>query len=190
MEELPIGSLMARVRNADEMAAAELVSRVEPHIRRLVRGWLTDPGLRRQMDSIDICQSIMADFFVRAALGAYDVDTPERLIKLLATMARNKVIHHAKKQRAAKRDVRRAAPADIAEMPLAGNSPTPSRVVAGRELLQEFRARLTDAERYLADQRAQGRSWSEIAAELGAKPDALRMRLTRAVDRVTKQLDQ
>ena len=44
---------------------------------------LTDPRLRRQYDSLDICQSVLASFFVRAAAGQYDLDRPEQLLKLL-----------------------------------------------------------------------------------------------------------
>ena len=38
---------------------------------------LRDVRLRRVLDSTDICQSVLASFFVRAALGQYDLDTPE-----------------------------------------------------------------------------------------------------------------
>ena len=60
--------------------------------------------------------------------------------------------------------------------------------MAKRELLQEVRRRLTDEERHLADQRAQGRPWAEIASEVGDRPDALRMRLARGLDRVVREL--
>jgi hypothetical protein len=67
-------------------------------------------------------------------------------------------------------------------------SPSPSDEVSGKELLEAFRIRLSDEERYLADQRSRGRPWAEIAAEVGGKPDALRVRLERAVDRVAREL--
>lgn len=38
-------------------------------LRRIVRMRFTDARLRRQMDSMDICQSVFGDFFVRMALG-------------------------------------------------------------------------------------------------------------------------
>src|SRR5262245_23610315 len=50
--------LMRRVRAGDEQAAADLVRRYEPAIRRAVRVRLRDPQLRRLLDSIDICQSV------------------------------------------------------------------------------------------------------------------------------------
>ena len=41
----------------------------------------------------------------------------------------------------------------------------------------------------LADLRAQGCEWAEIAARLGGTPQARRMQLARAVDRVEQQLE-
>jgi hypothetical protein len=41
---------------------------------------------------------------------------------------------------------------------------------------------------YVAEQRAQGREWADIAAELHTSPDALRKKLDRAVDRLAEQL--
>jgi hypothetical protein len=72
------------------------------------------------------------------------------------------------------------------EAAAAGRSP--SEVVAGRELLHEMRRRLTDEERRLADLRAQGRAWDEIAAEVGGTAGARRKQLARALDRVTREL--
>ena len=187
-EELSFTDLIQRVRAGDEKAATELVRRYEPAIRVAVRVRLTDPGLRRFLDSMDICQSVLANFFVRAAAGQFDLDKPERLMKLLVTMARNKVTNYALKERAARRDQRRVQKGGLDENTLAARQSSPSQVVANQELLQEFRKRLSHEERQLADQRAQGRSWTEIAEVAGGNPDALRMQLLRAIDRVSREL--
>jgi RNA polymerase sigma-70 factor (ECF subfamily) len=187
-EEVSFTDLIQRVRAGDEEAAAELVKRYEPAIRIAVRVRLTDPGLRRFLDSMDICQSVLANFFVRAAAGQFDLDKPERLLKLLVTMARNKVTNYALKEQAARRDQRRVQKGGLDENTLAATQPSPSQVVANRELLQEFRKKLSDSERQLADQRALGRSWTEIAEGTGGNPDALRMQLGRAIDRVSREL--
>jgi RNA polymerase sigma-70 factor (ECF subfamily) len=187
-EELAFTDLIRRVRSGDEKAAAELVRRYEPAIRTAVRVRLTDPGLRRYLDSMDICQSVLANFFVRAAAGQFDVDKPERLVKLLVTMARNKVTNHALREQAARRDQRRLQKGALDEAALAVAQPSPSQVVANRELLEEFKKRLSEEERQLADQRALGRSWAEIAEQAGGNPDALRMQLQRAIDRVSREL--
>ena len=60
--------------------------------------------------------------------------------------------------------------------------------MATAELLQEFRRRLSDEERWLAEQRAAGKDWPQIAAEFGGSAEALRKKLTRAIDRVGQEL--
>ena len=112
--------VMQRVRAGDETAALELHATYADQLQRIIRVRLTQPALRRQMDSIDICQSVFADFFVRTALGQYDLQSPTELIKLLATMARNRLIYHAQKQRAARRDIRRVEGGAVEDFALPG----------------------------------------------------------------------
>lgn len=180
--------LIRRVRSGDEQAAVELLEKYEPDLRILARVRLTDPALCRLMDSIDVCQSVLCNFFVRAASGQFELETPEQLLKLLATMVRNKVIDHARRERSMWRDVRRVSNIDVNDLELAGQIETPSQLVAARELLDEFHARLTAEERHLVEQRKLGRKWEEIAKELGEQADSLRKRLTRAIDRVAREL--
>lgn len=180
--------LIGRVRAGDAEAAAELVRRYEPAIRLAVHVRLTDPALRRLFDSMDICQSVLGSFFPRAAGGQYELDSPTQLLKLLTTMARNKLLTHVQAQRSARRDYRRVVEGLADEQPGLARGPEPSQVAANRELLVQLRSRLSDDERLLADRRAAGCSWKEIAAETGGQPNTLRMQLTRALDRVLKEL--
>src|SRR2546421_7102544 len=94
-ENNPLGDLIHRVRAGDAQAAAELVRRYEPIIRARIRIWLRmqDRRLRRVFDSMDICQSVLASFFVRAAAGQYDLEQPEQVIGLLVRMAQHKLAH-------------------------------------------------------------------------------------------------
>jgi RNA polymerase sigma factor (sigma-70 family) len=187
-EDSSFRNLIRRVRAGDAQAAADLVRQYEPTIRLVVRRRLTDPALRRLLDSMDICQSVLASFFVRVAAGQYELDTPGQLLKLLAVMARNKLHNHALHQRAARRDHQRlqAGGPDSRECPDPRSGP--SQVVADQELLHEFHRRLSAEERQLAEHRARGRPWLEIAAEVGGSPDGLRMRLHRAIERVSHEL--
>src|SRR5262249_3916809 len=138
-----------RIKAGDEQAAAELVRRFEPVIRREVRFRLSDPRLNRLFDSMDICQSVLASFFVRAAAGQFDLDEPAQLLKLLVAMARKKLAFQVRKQHYQRRDNRRAV-GGVEELQVEGDAPTPSRVVAGQELLEQFRQRLNAEERQLA----------------------------------------
>jgi RNA polymerase sigma-70 factor (ECF subfamily) len=188
MAEIPtFEDLLRRVRAGDQDAARELVRLYEPAIRRLARLRL-HPRLRRVLDSIDICQSVLHSFFVRAALGEYELNSAEDLLRLLGSMVRHKAAAQARRQNAQCRDQRRTEADDAAVQEALTPEPSPSRIVAGRELLQQFRQRLSEQERRLADLRAQGREWSDIAAELGESAEALRKRLERGIRRVARAL--
>ncbi len=193
-------NLIRRVRDGDEQAAAELVQRYEPAIRRAARVRLVDKRLNRLLDSTDICQSVLASFFVRTALGQFELQTPEQLLKLLATMTRNKLVNQARGLGAARRDFRRveaagdagigdSTPAEGKIERLAGSGPTPSRVLSARELLEKARQRFSPEEFVLLERRQQGYGWAEIAAEQGTSPEAVRKRLERAIDRVAQELE-
>jgi RNA polymerase sigma-70 factor (ECF subfamily) len=180
--------LMQRVRQRDSEAAAELVRRFERHIRRAVRFQLVDPRMRRLFDSMDVCQSVLATFFKRAAAGQYELEHAEQLIHLLARMACNKVADEARKQHAKRRDVGRVQPADFLADALAGREREPGEQLAQRELIERFRERLSEEEWKIVSDRADGRGWAEIAEEMGGTPEALRKKFTRAIERVEQQL--
>lgn len=187
-DETPFQELIERVRNGDGDAAAELVRRYEPAIRRVVRLRLTDARMRRVFDSMDVCQSVLGSFFIRAAMGQYDLADPDQLLKLLAQMARHKVTDQMRRERAERRDLARLEADSGAADRVAAGGVSPSQQVAGRELLEEFRKRLSPAENALADLRAQGHEWADIGKEQGESPEALRKRLARGLDRVAQQL--
>jgi RNA polymerase sigma factor (sigma-70 family) len=180
--------LLQRVRDGHPDAATELVRLYEPEIRRAVHLRLTDPRLRRLIDSMDVCQSVLANFFVHAALGQYQFESPEQLLHFLVTMARNRVRDHARRQHRARRDQRRQVAGDEALAAAPGDDLTPSRIVEGQELLEAVRQRLSPEERYLAEQRSQGRNWADLAAEQGQSAEALRKRLGRAISRALEDL--
>jgi RNA polymerase sigma factor (sigma-70 family) len=185
----PFAEFIHRIRQGDEQAAAELVRRYEPAIRLEVRMRLrrNDPALRRAFDSMDVCQAVLASFFVRAAAGQYDLDEPAQLVRLLVAMARNKLGQQARRNHRQRRDVRRTAGGDET-LTAPAREPGPERVVQGRELLQAFRERLTEEERRLADLRAEGHEWAAIAEQMGGTAQARRKQLARAADRVAREL--
>ncbi|QJW99127.1 ECF-type sigma factor [Frigoriglobus tundricola] len=106
--EPQFADLIRRVRAGQAEAAAELVDQFEPEIRRAIRMRLTDPRLRRVLDSVDICQSVFGQFFARAAAGQFDLQEPNQLVRLLVVMAQNRLRNHAAFQQAARRDQRRS----------------------------------------------------------------------------------
>ncbi|MEM7455171.1 MAG: ECF-type sigma factor [Planctomycetota bacterium] len=182
-------NLIQRVREGDEEAAFELVRAFEPEIRRDVRLRLTDRRLRRTLDSTDICQSVFSNFFVRAAMGEFEFDRPVQLLRLLSTMARNKVIDRHRYEKVRRpADGRQMVPIDDFPMELPQNDGTPSQIVEGRDLLEKIESRLTREEQEISALRRSGASWKEIASELGQSGEALRKQLARAIERVFSEL--
>jgi len=176
-----------RIRAGDPEAAQELVQHYEPAIRLEVRLRLRDQRLRRLVDSMDIGQSVLASFFIRTAAGQYDLNDPQQLIKLLVSIARNKVAYHARKQRTLSRDQRRISGLDLARH-IPDPEPTPASILANRELFKKVMERLSTEEKRLVEYRGEGREWPDIAAECGGTAQARRMQLARALDRVAREL--
>jgi RNA polymerase sigma factor (sigma-70 family) len=190
-DEMSFRDLLRRVRAGDAAAANELVREYEPAIRRAVRGPLADMRLRRVLDSADISQAVLANFFTRAAGGQFDIDQPEQLLKLFVTMARNRLRDEARFHRAGRRDHRREA-ADLSQHCLDGlfdDTPTPSRIVSTRELIDTVMRQLSVEERDLLEQRAAGAEWATLADRRGASPEALRKKLARRLSQVVRELD-
>jgi DNA-directed RNA polymerase specialized sigma24 family protein len=140
---------------------------------------------------MDISQSVLAAFFARVAAGQFVLDTPQQLLTLLLTMARNLVRSHARKERA-RRWQPRPVPENLANRREPVDfGPSPSQVVALKDLeerWQNIHQRLSPEDRQLVDLRAAGRSWAEIAAAVGKSADGLRMRYTRVQARIVGKL--
>lgn len=185
-DDLTFRDLIHRVRQGDEVAANELVRRYEPAIRRAVRFRLTDPKLRRTCDSMDVCQSVLLSFFVRVGSGQYELETPEQLLRLLTTMARNKLLNQARLQKAARRDHRMVTD-DVAQHDVASKAPDPSQLAEARDLLHEVHRRLAPDELRLVELRNQGHDWASIATLVGGTAISLRQKLHRALARLSQQ---
>jgi RNA polymerase sigma-70 factor (ECF subfamily) len=182
MEKENFAKFLVAVRAGDAQAAEELVRRYEPYLRRVIRLRLDDPRLRRVLDSVDVCQSILAVFFAEAAYGRFELQTPEQLGSLLTRMAINKLIAEA-------RSNHRHQGGLPDEWDPADPRPSAEQRAADRDLLEAVRARLTPHERTLFEQsKVHGRTWEAIAQEMGESASALRLCLARARARVRREL--
>lgn len=178
--------ILQRIRAGDQEAAAECVRHFEPEIRRAARLRMTDPRLRRLIDSMDICQSVFGRFFIHAANGAFELEEPEHLLSLLVTMTRNRVTDMGRRQQTEMRDVRREQTQSGSQIVAPG--PGPGSVAIGKELLRQVRERLSPDELDLVERRDRGEKWQEIADTVGSSPEAVRKQLQRALDRVRDEL--
>jgi RNA polymerase sigma factor (sigma-70 family) len=186
----PFTEFLRRIRAGDQTAAEELVRQYEPLIRREVRSRIEDDRLNRVFDSMDVCQSVLGSFFVRVATGAFELDRPEQLVKLLVTMARNKLASKARHEHRERRDSRRVASTEqeILEQVTDARA-SPFDVMSGQELIEKFRSALTSEEQQIANLRSQGLSWSDVVKKLGGTVAGRRMQLFRGIERVEKGLE-
>jgi DNA-directed RNA polymerase specialized sigma24 family protein len=183
--------MMRLVRQGNQEAAARLVKQFEPKIHIAIRRLLQCHRLRREFDAHDISQVVLSNFFVRNLAVRCKLKRPDELERLLVRMAKNKVRDEVRKMRAGRRDHRRLEPghAEYVLNTLMQRNANPVKIVAGRELMNEFLLRLNADERALAEKRSQGIDWVAIASEHGESAEALRKKLARAVERVRYQLD-
>jgi RNA polymerase sigma-70 factor (ECF subfamily) len=136
---------------------------------------------------MDVCQSVLGSFFVRAAKGQYDVDTPEQVEKLLV---RWRGTSWPTRWIASGPPVAITAGRDdgVEGRDIVGGVPTPSREAGARDALGKVRRLLTEEEMQLLQLREAGHDWAEIAQMMNGSAEALRKKLARALERVAEQL--
>jgi DNA-directed RNA polymerase specialized sigma24 family protein len=189
-EPMSFTEMMSLLRQGNQEAATRLVRLVEPKIQQAVRKLLV--SLSSQFDPQDISQVVLAKFFFRGLAWRCDMDHPEQLVRLLVRIAKNKVRDELRKVRARQRVCRRMQDVDAAGDMLnaaATREASPSKIVAGQELVEEIYVRLSAEESHLARQRSQGMDWPAIALHAGRTPESLRKKLARAIHRVRRELD-
>lgn len=165
-----------RVRAGDPVAAEKMVRDYEPYIRRAARSRLRSSQLRRVLDSVDVCQSVLASLFKRTAKGQYELETPEQLQKLLTRMVQNKVTDAWRKL-----TVRILGSGDVDLGQIPSNELAVDDSVCALEVVALVRDHLPTEALELFDLRAAGVEWNDIARRYGATAEALRKRLTRAL---------
>lgn len=182
--------LIAKVFAGDAEAAAELVRKYEPEIRRVIRFRLNDPRMRRILDTADICQSVFARFFFRAGMGQFDLNSPADLIRLLSVMATNRLIDQHRREQTKKRsaDAYREVVKQKYEVQVNSVDDSPAAAAEYNELLAEVRSRLSSQSLDVSDRRLAGKSWTEIAVELGERSDTVRKRFERDCHRAMAEM--
>ena len=162
------------LQGGDGQAIEALLREWDPFLRKAIRLRLLDGRLRRLLDTTDVFHSLLKDFLARKADGRSPVEPSAGLRAYLAAAVHRKIQMRARKER-------RNAGTLPGEWDVADPGATPSSRVEAEDFHQAVRQRLAEETRLLFDLKARGLGWGEIAAQVGGSPDALRMRLTRAV---------
>lgn len=161
--------LIAKVQAGDETAASKLYERYGPVIVRAVRRRLHSK-LRSKFDSVDFAQDVWASFF-NGVIDRYELSSPDQLVNLLTTMARNKVVETVRaRTHQQKYNIHREASLEGhhggAEN-LAAVQQTPSQIVMGKEAWERLLARQPPVYRRILLLLREGVPHEKIAEELG-----------------------
>ncbi len=176
--------LIRLARCGDEDAAARLTREFEPFIRRFVRFRMRirpdHQRLRPELDSADICQSILKSLFVGLRVGRFELDQPEQLQKLLSAMVRLKVANRARRLSVTLREVLEVdAPSQRVD-----SGSGPEKAVDDKEFLDTILKQFAPDELDLLIRRLDDQPWPAIAEAAGGTAEALRKKLARALERV------
>jgi RNA polymerase sigma factor (sigma-70 family) len=167
--------------NLQPQSIDEVWRRYGEQLRRRARTRLRQYGLSGQAESMDICNDVMADFVRRANIDKAGV---EDIMSYIFRAIDNQVLDTFRTLARQCRDFRRVDATSIEEMPLGTSSPTPSQIAIRREVLDRVRHLLGPEDARVVDMMLENRDWKEIGTAIGIEPDAARMRVRRALDRV------
>jgi RNA polymerase sigma factor (sigma-70 family) len=190
MEDANFPEWMRRVRTGDPDAVAEFVGRFGPQIRRAIRVRGTGGRLQRILDSEDLCQTVMRRFFEHTDDASTPAEDPAMLLNWLLEVARNRLREQHRRDRAKKRGGGRLREVDPAVLDqLAGDESDIDGRAADRELLAFLMERMTPEQRRVAERRADGDDWADIARDHGTTPEAMRKRYRRGLDAIVNESD-
>jgi RNA polymerase sigma factor (sigma-70 family) len=173
-------SLMRKVRLGDRKALAQLLQHYEREVHQAACH-LLGRALRSSLDPADLVQSVHRTLIHGLRDNKFDVASPEKLVALAVTVARNKVFRAARRLECEKRC--NAALAETAALDGTWTGPDssldPAQKAEFNDMLERIYGQLSEADRRLVQLRVQGYSTADAARELGVSADVLRVRLSR-----------
>ena len=142
MDEPRSISLFRRYRAGDEAALEDLLNRYLPRVFRIVRASLSGE-LKSKLEADDVVQVVM----LRAveSLDSFEFREDAALVKWMARIARNEIIHQARKLQAVKRDPRREMSLDLS---VTSRAP-PTRAYSGVPIALDLSSALTQQQHAL-----------------------------------------
>ena len=171
-------------RRRDESACTLLVRDYEPEIRRFIRFRMKSSSVRRFVDSLDICQSVLARFFRSLDLDEFDISEPGQLRALLRQIAQHRIYDAVALQHAKKRDAGRMERGGEELLAvLQESTDRVKRIVEMQELVERIYALCSGADPSHIERRMSGADWSDLAESVGVTEEAVRKRVERASER-------
>jgi RNA polymerase sigma factor (sigma-70 family) len=167
-----LDTLLVKLTNGEEDAAARVFRDYEPFLRAMVRRRLT-PALRAKFDSLDVVQSVWADVLDGYRDEGLKFTDRDHLRAFLARVTYNHFSNYCRRvgptlQR------ERPMPADESLATPASPQPRPSQVVQAGELWDRMTALCPPAHRRLLELKRQGFALAEIAEQTGLHEGSVR----------------
>jgi RNA polymerase sigma-70 factor (ECF subfamily) len=191
--ESDLVALLARWNSGERAALDALLERVMPMLAAHARGRLGD-ALRQKEETGDVLHEAISDFLVNGP--RFTVETPGQLIALLQKIVEHAIADRAKWFSRKRRDLHKERPlpsgTSVSIGAFGAGGPTPSGVAqqhereAGVRLALELLPPLD--QRLIVMRVYEDRPFAEIGKELGLTENNARMRLSRALKRLSKSV--
>lgn len=176
-----LDDLVRRLSSSDDSAAEELYREIAPYLRLVVRRNLPR-RLRAKFDSVDIVQSVWADFIDGLHRGRWRFEGAAQLRAFLLKSARNRLIDRVRQFRVAAEHER---PFSSAIARRAGSEARPSQHAQANDLWERMFAVCPVEHRELLQMKTSGASLAAIAKCTGLHIDSIRRILRRIVRQVS-----
>jgi RNA polymerase sigma factor (sigma-70 family) len=179
-------------RAGDPAALEALLAELSPWLRARVRRRL-DAELRQKLESVDLVQDALLRFLRYGP--RFEVRSAAELRALLLRMLHSSLLDRRDWYHARRRAISRELSLSAAEQtPAEGSAAAPAIRAERREGLDRLRLALElidpQERRLVVAHALEEQSFAALGAELGLSPDAVRMRFQRALQRLSRCLDE
>lgn len=171
--------LLDRLASGDLAAAEQVFLTYGPYLRKVVRRQLP-ARLRAKFDSVDVVQSVWADFVRNFRAAGWHFADAAHLRAFLVKVTRNRFIDRVRQHQTA---LKRERPLEESDGEgVAARQPRPSEVVEAGELWEQILELCPPAHRPVLLYKRQGLPMTEIVARTGLHEDSIR-RILRTLAR-------
>lgn len=167
-----LDTLLVKLAQGEDSAAARVFRDYEPALRALVRRRLT-PALRSKFDSMDVVQSVWIDLLETYRTKGWQFNDRDHLRAFLAKVTYNHFLIQCRRNRRALQSERPLPDREALGVPASGQ-PRPSQIVQAGELWDTILGDCTPAHGEILRLKRQGLSLAEIAARTQLHPSSIR----------------
>ncbi len=180
--------LIADLRRGSDEAAWKLVELYGPHIHAVVRKKMgMGSRIRRSHDTADFVQAAWASL-VRGMPQLKEINEPKNFVALMATIACRRLANEVRKKVPIDPEV--VQDNNSVRGSIAANQPgspdTPSQIAIARERWNDIMGSLSDDHRRVINMRLRGKTFVEIAAEVGIHERTVRRIIKKATEGATE----